>query len=176
MKRTFVVLMILVVSLFAAVGVFAQDDATPEETPEATDTYAPRPGGPRGFGGGMIFDLVSETLGVDAETLQTALHEDGATWSSVIESLGGDVDEIHALIVEQITADLEARLAEVDGNVTDMLNNTLPVRGMNPDGGFGPGNGGMGPRDGGRGGRGPRGGNGAPDDAPPAQDDTSASS
>ena len=175
MKRSIAVLVILVVSLFAVVGVFAQDDTTttPEETPEATEVITPRPFGQRGFGGGMIFDLVSETLGVDADALQTALHEDGATWASVIESLGGDVDEIQALIVAQITADLEARLAEVDSNVTDMLNNTLPVRGMNADGNFGPGNGGMGPRNGGRG---PRGGNGAQDDAPPAQDDTSASS
>ncbi len=175
MKRTFAVLMILVISLFAVVGVFAQDDTTttPEETPEATDILAPRPFGQRGPGGGMIFDLVSETLGVDADTLQTALHEEGATWASVIESLGGAVDEIQALIVAQITADLEARLAEVDTNVTDMLNNPLPVRVMNTDGGFGTGMGGMGPRNCGRG---PRGGNGAPDDAPPAQDDTSASS
>lgn len=166
MKRTIAILMVLIVSLFAVVGVFAQDDTTPEATPEATEeSTSTRPDRQRGGRGGAIFTIVSETLGVDEAELRTALQEDGATWASVIESLGGNVDEIQALIVAQITTDLEARLAEVETHVTDVLNNPVPQRG-NRDGG-------MGPRDGGRGGRGGRGFGGAQDDAPATEDEAS---
>ncbi|MEQ8676337.1 MAG: hypothetical protein RLP44_19045 [Aggregatilineales bacterium] len=170
MKRTIAVLMVLIVSLFAVVGVFAQDDTTPEATPEATEESTTRPDRQRGGRGGAIFDIVTETLGVEEADLRSALQEDGATWTSVIESLGGDVDEIQALIVAHITENLEAELADVEARVTDLLTNPRPQRGVRPDGSHG-NNGNVGPRDDRRGGRGGRGHGGAQDDAPATEDE-----
>ncbi len=125
--------------------------------------------GAPGFGpvraGVNVVQIISDALNVDVQTLQTEVHQNGATWASVIAAHNGDLATIEQSIVDSIVKATGRTADEVKTQVDQMLNNTLPMR---PQGGFGGFGGPQGGFPGGRGGQfGGRGGQyGGPQGAP----------
>ena len=127
---------VAMLSLFAG-AVSAQDDGT------GVDPNVPAHNGPRDRVGprdniarGIIAEVV-EQLGLTAEEV-TAQLRDGATLAEIIEANGGNVDEIvasvMAQITERITEGTEDRLAQVEEQLTAILNGDItPPRGDRPD-------------------------------------------
>lgn len=109
MKRITLIVVVLAVALMS-VGVAGAQDFDRN--------------GPRGNRTGEFVDLLTESLGVDAQTLAEALREEGATPASVIASFGGDVAAIQAEMVNTIIAnnpDFDS--AEVEERVANWLAN-----------------------------------------------------
>ncbi len=129
MKRITLVLVIVIVSLLSVGLVAAQGPGGSGHDGRGG------PGG-RGDRGGHFVDIIAEALEVEPEVLFEAMQEDGATWASVIEANGGDVDAIQALIVADIVEKTGADPADVEAQVSEKLNSTLAERG-DRDGGRG---------------------------------------
>jgi hypothetical protein len=107
--------------------------------------------GGRGCGGGkyLIKEAAAEVLGISEDELVAGLR-DGQSLAQIAEAQGMSVDEFRAALVENVTADLQARLdagditqeqfdekvAELEANIDEIINAEGGVRFRGPGGGF----------------------------------------
>jgi hypothetical protein len=113
------------------------EDASPEE--DATEDEAEE----RGCGGGkyLIKEAAAEVLGISEEDLIAGLR-DGQSLAQIAEAQGMSVDDFRAALLENVTADLQARLdagditqeqfdekvAELNANIDEIINAEGGVR------------------------------------------------
>jgi hypothetical protein len=113
------------------------EDASPEE--DATEDESAG----RGCGGGkyLIKEAAAEVLGISEDELVTALR-DGQSLAQIAEAQGMSVDDFRAALLENVTADLQARLdagditqeqfdekvAELNANIDEIINTEGGVR------------------------------------------------
>jgi len=161
MKRiNFVLLVVLVVSLFGASAAFAQEP--PADAPPA-DAPADAPEEGQRNRRGNFGQLISETLDLDEETVREAFENapEDATLADIITSLGGDPTDFEALLTERFVEN-GGDAEDAGERVDELLNTPRNERQQNQDGEAGQGQDG----DGQRPNRGPRGDNGGNPPAP----------
>lgn len=129
----------------------AQEDAPADTTTEEIT----EPGFRRG--GGAKFETIAEVIGITADELREQLVA-GATIAEIAEANGTSIDDVADAIVAQMETHLadhvadgdltqeqaDARLADSDDRIDDLLNGTLPLGGgrggaRGPGGHGGPG-------------------------------------
>ena len=138
---TFIITISLALSIVAC-GADQGPDTTPEPVapaaaPESGDRpdvqgqgEAPafeggaRAGGPMGF-----MTIISEATGLDPETLREEAA-DGATMAEIIAANGGDVEAVKVELIEAMSEMPNADETDVEGRVSDLLNNPLPGPGV----------------------------------------------
>jgi len=114
--------------------------------------------GGRGCGGGkyLIKEAAAEVLGISEDELVAGLR-DGQSLAQIAEAQGMSVDEFRAALVENVTADLQARLdageitqerfddkvAELEANIDEIINAEGGVRFRGPGGSSEEGAGGL---------------------------------
>ncbi len=124
-KKIFAVLLAIVV-VMAAGSAFAQDDDRhkPGEHPEGAPI----------IGTAKMLEIVSGQLGVEEDAVKEAVSEDGATWASVIESFGGDVDAIMEVIVLDVTRNTEATEEEATAQIEELVYGDPMLQFLLPEG------------------------------------------
>jgi hypothetical protein len=122
------------------------EDASPEE--DATEDESEG----RGCGGGkyLIKEAAAEALGISEEDLIAGLR-DGQSLAQMAEAQGMSVDDFRAALLENVTADLQARLdageitqeqfdekvSELNANIDEIINTEGGVRFHRRGGGSG---------------------------------------
>lgn len=84
----------------------------------------PTDGGPMGF-----MNIISEATGLDPETLREEAAS-GATLAEVITAHGGDVEAVKAKLIEAMSQMPNAGEGDIEQRVSDLLNNPLPMPGI----------------------------------------------
>ncbi len=113
------------------------EDASPEEDANEDESEG------RGCGGGkyLIKEAAAEVLGISEDELVTALR-DGQSLAQIAEAQGMSVDDFRAALLENVTADLQARLdagditqeqfdekvSELNANIDEIINTEGGVR------------------------------------------------
>ena len=148
-KRTITFFIITTLALLvAACGADKGTATTPEAPAPVAPAEAPQPpeGRPNlgeqgqrpGFGGGGpmgFMTIISEATGLDPETLQEEAAG-GATMAEIITANGGDVEAVKAELIEAMSEMPNADEIDIEGRVSDLLNNPFPGPGIEgrPDG------------------------------------------
>src|SRR3990172_5150206 len=116
------------------------DDSTADDGTDIGDCPG---GGPHGAGGWRsVEDAAAEVLGLTEDDLHAAFDE-GQTLADVAEAQGMSVDDFESAIVENVTADLQAKLdagditqdqfdnatANLSDRIDEIVNSAAPQRG-----------------------------------------------
>lgn len=141
---TFIIIAALAL-LIVACGAARGTDATPEPAAPAAPPEVPQSGGRPGlqgqgqgpgFGGGAngggpmgILTIISEAAGLDFETLREEAAG-GATMAEIITANGGDVEAAKAKLIEARSEMPNAQEEDIEQRVSDLLNNPLPMPGI----------------------------------------------
>jgi len=134
---TFIITISLALSIVAC-GADKGPDVTPEPVaPAAAPESGDRPnvqgqgeapgfeGGPRAGGAMGFMTIISEATGLDPETLREEAAG-GATMAEIITANGGDVEAVKAELIEAMSEMPNADETDIEGRVSDLLNNPLP--------------------------------------------------
>ena len=134
---TFIIITTLAL-LVAACGADKGADTTPEPPAPVAPAEAPQPpeGRPNlgeqgqgpGFGGGGpmgFMTIITEATGLSIEALQEEAAS-GSTLAEIITANGGDVEAVKAELIEAMSEMPNADETDVEGRVSDRLNNPLP--------------------------------------------------
>jgi hypothetical protein len=99
--------------ILAAGSALAQDGGghRPGEHPEGAPI----------IGTAKMLEITSGQLGVEEDAVKEAVSQDGATWASVIESFGGDVDAIMEAIVLDVTRNTDASEEEAAAQIQELV-------------------------------------------------------
>ena len=124
--------------LVVACGADKAEEMTPALPAPVAPAEAPQPpegrpnpgeqGQPPGFGSGGpmgFMTIISEATGLDPETLQEEAAG-GATMAEIVTANGGDVEAVKAELIEAMSEMPNADETDVEGRVSDLLNNPLP--------------------------------------------------
>ncbi len=123
----------------------AGDDGTTDDTTtdDSTDISDCPGGGSHGLGGWRsVEDAAAEVLGLTEDDLHAAF-DDGQTLADIAEAQGMNIDDFEAAIVENVTADLQAKLdagditqdqfddatADLSDRIDDIVTSAAPQRG-----------------------------------------------
>ncbi len=145
-KRTITFIIVTTLALLVvACGADKEGDATPEPPAPVAPAEAPQPGDRPNFqgqgqgsefgggasdGGPMGFiTIITEATGLSIEAIQEELAS-GATMAEIITANGGDVEAVKAKLIEAMSEMPNAGEGDIEQRVSDLLNNPLPMRGV----------------------------------------------